>query len=592
MDGRRAVVAVAFLLAAQVSAQRIEPAFHRQAVGEKQYPDPPRLSQRADVVPAFVLSAATRSVPEEIAAIEQWNRERRLPSKNGFTRRFPETLQITLGQAAVAKDGVARLGGGVVSASERGIVWSGSFVVEESYRLRLHLQNVHLPAGAVLWVWGKGEAPVAFDSDLIDAEGGLWTPSVSGDTISLELEIPRSSADPAARLTIGEFLEIVGPRRTVTASGVHPEDASVCLIDATCISTSTYDAVVSTRAATAQLQFVKNGGGYVCSGGLLNERNGSGTPYLLTANHCFSTSPSATSLEAFWDYQRPSCNGSIPSFSSLRRSNGSALLTTSEASDFTFVKLNSIPGGRWLLGWDTATPANGTTLYRISYPFPDDMTVPRPQSYSSTLFSNTTDECQARPRPQYVYSTAVQGGTYGGSSGSPVLIAGGYVVGQLFGACGPLPEAGCDARNYTVDGAFRTTYASIKPYLESSGTQPPPLPPCAPSATQVCLNGDRFSVKVDWKTSGGQTGQGQAIKYTPNSALFWFFGADNIEMLVKVLTGCPLSNTYWVFSAATTDVEYTITVTDTKSGRTKTYFHAGGTAAPAITDTSAFATCP
>ena len=46
-----------------------------------------------------------------------------------------------------------------------------------------------------------------------------------------------------------------------------------------------------------------------------------------------------------------------------------------------------------------------------------------------------------------------------------------------------------------------------------------------------------------------------------------------------------------MFAAATTDVEYALRVTDVETGAAKTYFNALGTAAPAITDTAAFA-CP
>ncbi|HEY0139545.1 MAG TPA: hypothetical protein VGF48_01545 [Thermoanaerobaculia bacterium] len=111
---------------------------------------------------------------------------------------------------------------------------------------------------------------------------------------------------------------------------------------------------------------------------------------------------------------------------------------------------------------------------------------------------------------------------------------------------------------------------------------------CTPSATNLCLNNGRFGVKVSWRTGSGQTGQGQAIKYTADSGLFWFFGPENIEMLVKVLDACGLNQKYWFFGAATTDVEYTITVTDSKNGQVKTYYHGPGTPAPAITDTGAF----
>ena len=72
----------------------------------------------------------------------------------------------------------------------------------------------------------------------------------------------------------------------------------------------------------------------------------------------------------------------------------------------------------------------------------------------------------------------------------------------------------------------------------------------------------------------------------------WFFAADNWEMLIKVLDGCGLNQNYWVFAAATTNVEYTLTVTDTMTGQEVSYFNPLGQAASAITDTAAFATCP
>ena len=46
-----------------------------------------------------------------------------------------------------------------------------------------------------------------------------------------------------------------------------------------------------------------------------------------------------------------------------------------------------------------------------------------------------------------------------------------------------------------------------------------------------------------------------------------------------------------MISAATTDVEYTLRVTDTLTQTVKEYYNELGVASPAITDTSAFATC-
>ena len=79
---------------------------------------------------------------------------------------------------------------------------------------------------------------------------------------------------------------------------------------------------------------------------------------------------------------------------------------------------------------------------------------------------------------------------------------------------------------------------------------------------------------------------------TVDSGIFYFFNADNWELLLKILDGCSFTGNYWVFFAATTNVEFTITVTDIQAGAEKTYFNALGNPANAVTDTSAFATCP
>ena len=52
------------------------------------------------------------------------------------------------------------------------------------------------------------------------------------------------------------------------------------------------------------------------------------------------------------------------------------------------------------------------------------------------------------------------------------------------------------------------------------------------------------------------------------------------------------SDAFWAFYCGTTNVEYTLTVTDTVTGSSRTYDNELGQASPAVTDTQAFATCP
>jgi hypothetical protein len=62
--------------------------------------------------------------------------------------------------------------------------------------------------------------------------------------------------------------------------------------------------------------------------------------------------------------------------------------------------------------------------------------------------------------------------------------------------------------------------------------------------------------------------------------------------MVKVLDGCASNGHYWVFAAATTNVEYTLRVTDVLTGDVREYLNPLGNSSPAVTDTAAFAGCP
>jgi hypothetical protein len=114
---------------------------------------------------------------------------------------------------------------------------------------------------------------------------------------------------------------------------------------------------------------------------------------------------------------------------------------------------------------------------------------------------------------------------------------------------------------------------------------------CVPSDATLCLGHNRFRVEAAWKTSGGVQGTGHASVLTTDTGYFWFFDQGNIELIVKVLNGCGANARYWVFAAGLTNVEVTLTVTDTVAATTKTYVNSQGHAFQPIQDTSAFASC-
>lgn len=116
--------------------------------------------------------------------------------------------------------------------------------------------------------------------------------------------------------------------------------------------------------------------------------------------------------------------------------------------------------------------------------------------------------------------------------------------------------------------------------------------PCVAGATTLCLNGGRFGVTATFDAGASGSGTAQVVPVTDDTGFLWFFSAANVEAVVKVLNGCALGGHYWVFAGGLTDVNVTITVTDSQTGAHQNYTNPQGTAFLPIQDTAAFSTCP
>jgi hypothetical protein len=112
------------------------------------------------------------------------------------------------------------------------------------------------------------------------------------------------------------------------------------------------------------------------------------------------------------------------------------------------------------------------------------------------------------------------------------------------------------------------------------------------SGTSLLLNNDRFQVDVSWRTADGKSGTATPVALTGDTGYFWFFSSSNVEMVIKVLNACGLNHRYWVFAGGLTNVRTVIRVTDTATGKFKTYVNQQGVTFQPIQDTSAFSQCP
>jgi len=94
---------------------------------------------------------------------------------------------------------------------------------------------------------------------------------------------------------------------------------------------------------------------------------------------------------------------------------------------------------------------------------------------------------------------------------------------------------------------------------------------CTPGPGRLCLQGGRFALTAVWKDFSGHTGSGTAVSLTGDTGTFWFFSPTNVEVVAKVLDGRGLNGKFWLFYGALSNVEYTLTVTDTATGAVQTY---------------------
>lgn len=365
--------------------------------------------------------------------------------------------------------------GEMIKTVDGGFVWTMVFQSKGATALRIHLIDFSLPGDAQLYVYNEdGEAFGPFIDRGPNMNGDFWTNASSGPIAYLQLHAGPGVQPDTISFNVTEVGHI-GPKFLIPFlrnPNRNYEDLSVamthcsynedCVEDGACYDTSDFPGYDDVKYGVAHILFYSAPYWYMCSGGLLNNTAQDYTPYFLTANHCISTRSEASSLETYFQYFNPYCHANCVSRGTADTV-GARLLRHGTRADYSFLRLNqSPPAGSVFLGWSTTAVAysNGTDLYRLSHPSG------APQGYSEHDVDTSAPTCSSWPRGSWIYSRDTTGATEGGSSGSPVCISTGQVVGQLSGACGYNPSDPCDSiNNATVDGAFATYYRRIRRWL-------------------------------------------------------------------------------------------------------------------------------
>ena len=340
------------------------------------------------------------------------------------------------------------------------VQWEG---VDGGYVTHLQAQSaaalglrVRLELGAVpgaMQIRVRGSDPGRVETMVLDPALGpeAWTPWTEGESQSIEIFSPVAPAEGAVR--VGAVLHF-------TASPFAKAAAS-CTLSTKCTSGDpALDAAIEERKkSVARIQFVKDGGGFVCTSTLIDTPRNPAA-YALTANHCIPTQAVASSISSFWFYEATACGaagGVNPAF--VQTAGGAQLVFTNYDVDSTVLLMNRAPpAGVTYAPLHPAQLTQDAPVVSISHPDGD-----------TSRWADGTLQGVARvldlPYDNYV-AQFTRGLIQGGSSGSGLYTrANGRL--ELAGvlSLGPLDES-CESTNkFGIYSRMEVTYPQIAKYI-------------------------------------------------------------------------------------------------------------------------------
>lgn len=449
--------------------------------------------------PAAVATLALTA--EDVAEIQETNAAAPpgKPLKIGVRKPLDVAVDLEPLDVAAMSEQTYRYAGGTVRRAQQRLAWAMRLDALGSGGVRLHFNDVRMPPGSLISIYNDaGDVWGPYQGH----QGDFWSHTVQGERLYVQVEQSDLDAgdvsfrvDSAVLIDAG-LTDLCGDRAS-------------CIEDASDFGTSDWEAIDDVRKAIAHINFISDEGSFICSGGLLSDTDdASSIPYFLTANHCIDDQALAETMETWFYYVEPSIdegeyipelphypfppwdewnddsrvNGpalsadrkqQCPPRSDFSSTLGASVLDHSAVDDHSLLVLDeSPPADSVYLGWTDREVAldGGDLLYRVSHP------LGIPQAYSVHRIDTTTGGFCSRvfPRGDYILSRDEIGAVQGGSSGSPVMLADGQVVGQLFGVCGTNIGDVCDAEsNLTVDGAFSNYFADVSRWLDPNPEQLP-----------------------------------------------------------------------------------------------------------------------
>lgn len=357
--------------------------------------------------------------------------------------------------------------------------------------LNFIFDDFYMPKGGKVYLYSDDRTDLlgAYTETQNQDSGILGTWLVKGDKVWIEYFEPAEVAGQG-RLHIAKATH--GYRNAQTfqeEKGLN--DSGDCNLDVDCGVGDDWTALKDHNKRSVGI--LLQGGSGFCTGALINNTNSDGTPYFLTANHCFSD-PAAWSFRFGWISPNSVCASTANSTNGPTNMtiSGGTLRARDAGSDFCLVEINSDVPEAWdrvYAGWDKSdiTPEFSVGIH---HPSGDVMKICRDDS-------PLTKEVNAGAQTWEITSAGAgweQGVTEPGSSGSPLFDNNGNIIGQLFGggaACSGIVDNnafdyyGRLAVSWTGGGSSANR---LSDWLDPDGLNPDVMP-SSPAFEVLALDG-------------------------------------------------------------------------------------------------------
>ena len=381
-------------------------------------------------------------------------------------------------------------------------LWQMQIESAGAFAISLMFNRFFLPPKSTFFVYSPDRKTVygAYTELNNNPDNIFATPLIPGDIIILEIVTPSSGEEVEL-----SNAELIHDYRDILNFFETARDRS-CGENVACPDADPYEEQID---ATAWLLM----GSWMCSGAMINNANYDLTPYFLTAWHCVDDlSPGI--FKFYFNYETPGCSGNNASYGSYAY--GSILRASSDANtypmdpDFALLEITGNVYESWNVfysGWNRSYSAPLISC-GVHHPGGDPKKINYENDYATNSPGiNWTDEGYSPPGSHWSVAWD-EGGTEGGSSGSPVFDDDGRIVGQLSGGGGS-----CVTGDNTYYGKFSRSWNNGS----SSSTR-----------LKDWLDPDNTGVSNIDGTYDGAPANPEITVISPNGGEDWEIGSSNL----------------------------------------------------------------